>query len=65
MNKPFLNFVCDEKSWGDLLGIIKEPMRFSQPDKYDSDLVNKSGRPLFVSFEAFDCHVYPPSRPTK
>lgn len=58
--KPFFNFICWEESWGDLLGLIQGPTRFSCPDKYVKSLCDSSGRPIFLSGDGFDCHVYPP-----
>jgi len=60
MEKPFFNFLCaDRKTWLDLLTLIQERDRFSCPDKYDQELLDKYGRPLFISAMGFDAHVYP------
>jgi hypothetical protein len=60
--RPFFNFICDERSWGALLEAITVKFRFSRPDKYEQPLIDKHGRPLFLRGDGFDCHVYPPGR---
>jgi hypothetical protein len=61
-----INVVCDRKSWAEVLGRIKEQNRFSQPDEYDQELLDKHGRPLLIrvgDFQVgFDIHIYPPAR---
>lgn len=61
MERPFFNFICSPESWADVLGIIKEPHRFSDPSRYVERLVNEHGRPLFIQGDGYDFHLYPPS----
>lgn len=60
MARTFLNLICDRGSWGKLLTLLPERHRFSCPDKYDKELVDRHGRPVFLQAIGFDAHVYPP-----
>ena len=60
--KPFINVVCDENSWGAFLQCFREGYKFSSPERYDPDLLDHHGRPLYFSTEFADFHVYPPGR---
>ena len=62
-NKPFLNVVCGSlDSWTKLLLHLPERHRFSVPSRYDQHLITAHGRPLYVSTDFADFHIYPPGR---
>ena len=47
--KPFINVVCDENNWGAFLQCFREGYKFSSPERYDPDLLDHHGRPLYFS----------------
>lgn len=59
MKKPFVHLVAATwEDWEKLIGSISENQRFRRPAMEIRDLC-AFGRPLFISSETFDCHIYP------
>lgn len=63
--KPFINVVVDDESWCRLLEAVPVRQRYSQPDKYVTELIDNCGRPMYFDLGWCDMHAYPPDRRIK